>query len=98
MAKELGYNADQNLDVFSCCVPSHLYLFLKGATTNIVMHDVQDSTDVQDNINIVMHNVQQSIDTITYDVQHSIHILIHAQDSIHIVIIMFENIWKEAQQ
>ena len=28
----LGYNADQNLDVFSCCVPSHLYLYLKGAT------------------------------------------------------------------
>ena len=25
VAKELGYNADQNLDVFSCCVPSHLY-------------------------------------------------------------------------
>ena len=33
MAKELGYNADQNLDVFSCCVPSYLYLYLKGATT-----------------------------------------------------------------
>ena len=33
VAKELGYNADQNLDVFSCCVPSHLYLYLKGATT-----------------------------------------------------------------
>ena len=33
MAKELGYNADENLDVSSCCVPSHLYLYLKGATT-----------------------------------------------------------------
>ena len=33
VAKELGYNADDNLDVFSCCVPSHLYLYLKGATT-----------------------------------------------------------------
>ena len=32
VAKELGYNADENLDVFSCCVPSHLYLYLKGAT------------------------------------------------------------------
>ena len=34
VAKELGYNADENLDVFSCCVPSHLYLYLKGATTS----------------------------------------------------------------
>ena len=33
VAKELGHNADENLDVFSCCVPSHLYLYLKGATT-----------------------------------------------------------------
>ena len=33
VAKELGYNADENLDVFSCCVPTHLYLYLKGATT-----------------------------------------------------------------
>ena len=33
VAKALGYNADDNLDVFSCCVPSHLYLYLKGATT-----------------------------------------------------------------
>ena len=33
VAKELGYSADQNLGVFSCCVPSHLYLYLKGATT-----------------------------------------------------------------
>ena len=33
VAKELGYNADENLDVFSCCVPSHLYLYLKGVTT-----------------------------------------------------------------
>ena len=33
VAKELGYNADENLDVFSCCVPSHLYLYLKDATT-----------------------------------------------------------------
>ena len=32
-AKELGYNADANLEVFSCCVPSHLYLYLKGATS-----------------------------------------------------------------
>ena len=32
VAKELGYNADESLDVFSCCVPSHLYLYLKGAT------------------------------------------------------------------
>ena len=31
--KELGYNADENLEVFSCCVPSHLYLYLKGATS-----------------------------------------------------------------
>ena len=33
VAKELGYNADENLDVFSCCVPSHFYLYLKDATT-----------------------------------------------------------------
>ena len=33
VAKELGYNADENLEVFSCCVPSHLYLYLKGATS-----------------------------------------------------------------
>ena len=33
VAKELGYNADENLDVFSCCVPSHLYLYLKAATS-----------------------------------------------------------------
>ena len=32
MAKELGYNADENLDVFTC-VPCHLYLYLKGITT-----------------------------------------------------------------
>ena len=33
VAKELGYNADENLDVFSCCVPFYLYLYLRGATT-----------------------------------------------------------------
>ena len=33
VAKELGYNADENLEVFRCCVPSHLYLYLKGATS-----------------------------------------------------------------
>ena len=33
VAKKLGYNADANLEVFSCCVPSHLYLYLKGATS-----------------------------------------------------------------
>ena len=33
VAKELGYNADENLEVFSCCVPSHLYLYLRGATS-----------------------------------------------------------------
>ena len=33
VGKELGYNADENLEVFSCCVPSHLYLYLKGATS-----------------------------------------------------------------
>ena len=33
VAKELGYNADENLEVFSCCVPSHLYLYLKGSTS-----------------------------------------------------------------
>ena len=33
VAKELGYNADANLEVFSCCVPSHLYLYLKSATS-----------------------------------------------------------------
>ena len=33
VVEELGYNADQNLDVFRCSVPSHLYLYLKGATT-----------------------------------------------------------------
>ena len=33
VAKELDYYADENLDVFSCCVPSHLYLYLKVATT-----------------------------------------------------------------
>ena len=33
VAKELGHNVDENLDVFSCCVPFHLYLYLKGAIT-----------------------------------------------------------------
>ena len=33
IATELGYNADENLDYFNCCVPSHLYLYLQGATT-----------------------------------------------------------------
>ena len=33
IAKELGYDADENLEVFNCCVPSHLYIYLKGATT-----------------------------------------------------------------
>ena len=32
-AKELGHDADGNLDYFNCCVPSHLYLYLQGATT-----------------------------------------------------------------
>ena len=32
VAKELGYNADENLEVFNCCVPSHLYLYLRAAT------------------------------------------------------------------
>ena len=31
VAKELGYDADDNLEVFNCCVPSHLYLYLGGA-------------------------------------------------------------------
>ena len=33
VAQELGYNADQQLDFFSCCVPSHLYFYFKDATT-----------------------------------------------------------------
>ena len=33
VAKELDYNADENLEVFNCCVPSHLYLYLGGTTT-----------------------------------------------------------------
>ena len=33
VAQELGYNADQRLDFFSCCLPSHLYFYLKDATT-----------------------------------------------------------------
>ena len=33
VAKELGYNVDENLKVFNCCVPFHLFLYLKGATT-----------------------------------------------------------------
>ena len=33
IAKELGYDADENLEVFNCCVPSHLYIYLRGATT-----------------------------------------------------------------
>ena len=45
-----------------------------------------------------MHDVQDSINTVTHDGQDSIYILIHVQDSIHIVVVMFENIWKEAQQ
>ena len=42
VAKELGYNADANLEVFSCCVPSHLYLYLKGATSiNKAMENIK---------------------------------------------------------
>ena len=33
IAKELCKDADENLDYFNCCVPSHLYLYLQGATT-----------------------------------------------------------------
>ena len=33
MAQKIGYNADQQLTFFSCCVPSHLYFYLKDATT-----------------------------------------------------------------
>ena len=33
VAKELGYNADENLETFNCCVPSHLYIYLRGATS-----------------------------------------------------------------
>ena len=33
IAKELGYNADQSLETFICCVPSHFYLYLRDATT-----------------------------------------------------------------
>ena len=33
VAKELGYDAYDNLEVFNCCVPSHLYLYLRGTTT-----------------------------------------------------------------
>ena len=33
VAQEIGYNADQQLTFFSCCVPSHLYFYLKDATT-----------------------------------------------------------------
>ena len=58
---------------------------------NIVIYNVQDST------HIVTHNVQDSINIVTHDVRDSIHILTHVKDSIHIVIIMFENIWKQIQ-
>ena len=33
IAKELGYDEDEQLEVFKCCVPSHLYIYLQGATT-----------------------------------------------------------------
>ena len=33
VAKKLGYDADDNLEVFNCFVPSHLYLYFRGATT-----------------------------------------------------------------
>ena len=33
IAKELGYDADENLEVFNSCIPSHLYIYLRGATT-----------------------------------------------------------------
>ena len=33
VAKELGYNADENLEVFNYCVLSYLYLYLRGTTT-----------------------------------------------------------------
>ena len=33
VAKEFSYDADDNLEVFNSCVPSHLYLYLRGATT-----------------------------------------------------------------
>ena len=33
IAKELGKDADEQLEYFNCCVPSHLYLYLQGATT-----------------------------------------------------------------
>ena len=33
IAKELDYDADENLEYFNCCVPSHLYLYLQGAIT-----------------------------------------------------------------
>ena len=33
VAKELGYKTDENFNVFSYCVPSYLYLYLKGTTT-----------------------------------------------------------------
>ena len=32
-AKELGYDADQSLETFNCCLPSHFYLYLRDATT-----------------------------------------------------------------
>ena len=33
IATELGYNADENLEYFNCCVPSHFYFYLQGTTT-----------------------------------------------------------------
>ena len=33
VAQELGYNADQQLNYFSCCVPSHLYFYFTDTTT-----------------------------------------------------------------
>ena len=33
VAKKLGYDTDDNLEVFNCCVSSHLYLYLRGTTT-----------------------------------------------------------------
>ena len=32
IATELGKNANENLEYFTCCVPSHLYLYLQGVT------------------------------------------------------------------
>ena len=74
---------------------------MMSKTVHLITCDVQDSIvthDVQGSIIIVTYNVQDSIKIVTHDAKDGIHILIHVQDTMNIVITVFENIWKEAQQ